>query len=272
MSLIESAIGKARKAAQGASQPSVQPRRVPAERRPGRTDSPEPARQYPVCRPDAARMEANRILPQVTDQAALRAYKILRTRLLQRLSQNNLQSLAVTGTDSGQGKTLTSINLAIALAQDPNTEVLLVDLDLQRPMIGTYLGMTFKYGLGEYLTGEAELDQIIYSPGIERLAIIPNSVSFEHSSERLTGPRMLELQRFIAAERSRRIVIYDMPPLLLSDDVLTFAPQVDGLLLVVSEGHTARSSLKKSKELLAEMNLIGVVLNRSTERDDSGYY
>ncbi len=63
-----------------------------------------------------------------------------------------------------------------------------------------------------------------------------------------------------------------MPPLLLSDDVLTFAPQVDGLLLVVSEGSTTRAALKKSKEILAEMNLIGVVLNRSTERDDDAYY
>ncbi len=62
------------------------------------------------------------------------------------------------------------------------------------------MGMTFEHGLGEYLTGAAELEQIIYSPGIERLAVIPNSNSFEHSSERLTGPRMLELQRFIEAE------------------------------------------------------------------------
>ncbi len=217
-------------------------------------------------------MEENRILPQISDRAALRAYKIMRTRLLQRLAQNKWQTLAVTGTDTGQGKTLTAINLAIALAQDPNTSVMLVDLDLQRPMIGTYMGMTFQHGLGEYLTGEAEVDQIIYSPGIERLAVIPNSRSFEHSSERLMGPRMLELQSFINAESPPRIVIYDMPPLLLSDDVLTFAPQVDGMLLVVSEGFTSRSALKKSKEILAEMNVIGVVLNRSTERDDDAYY
>ncbi|SRR6266404_2341680 len=274
MSLIESAVAKARKVAQASqtAQSAVQQTRMTPGRRVGRTGSPETARKYPDCRPNAARMEESRILPQIVDQVALRAYKILRTRLLQRLGQNNWQTLAVTATDSAQGKTLTAINLAIALAQDPNTWVLLVDLDLQRPMIGTYMGMTFEHGLGEYLAGEAELDQIIYSPGIERLAIIPNSISFEHSSERLTGARMLELQSFIAEESPRRIVIYDMPPLLLSDDVLTFGPQVDGLLLVVSEGNTPRSSLKKSKELLAEMNLIGVVLNRSTERDDSGYY
>lgn len=280
MSLIESAIAKAREVAHGSAprttqtaQNSVLQRRIPAERRVGSADSTKPpARQYPLCATDPVRMEENRILPQISDRSALRAYKIMRTRLLQRLGQNNWQSLAVTGTDTGQGKTLTAINLAIALAQDPNTSVFLVDLDLQRPMIGTYMGMTFEHGLGDYLTGKAELDQIIYNPGIERLGVIPNSISFEHSSERLTGPRMLELEGFLKAESPPRIIIYDMPPLLLSDDVLTFAPQVDGLLLVVSEGFTARSALKKSKEILAEMNLIGVVLNRSTERDDAAYY
>ena len=279
MSLIESAIAKAREVAHGSAaranqtaQNSIQRKRIPAERRVGSADSPESVRQYPACATDVVRMEENRILPQISDQAALRAYKIMRTRLLQRLGQNNWRTLAVTGTDAGQGKTLTAINLAIALAQDPNTSVLLVDLDLQRPMIGTYMGLTFEHGLGDYLTGKAELDQIIYSPGIERLAVIPNSISFEHSSERLTGQRMLELQRFIEAESPPRIVIYDMPPLLLSDDVLTFSPQVNGLLLVVSEGFTNRSALKKSKEILAEMNVIGVVLNRSTERDDAAYY
>jgi len=251
---------------------SVQARRIPAVRRTGRADSPESAREYPVCMPDAVQMERNRILPEISDPVALRAYKILRTRLLQRLDQNNWQTLVVTGTDSGQGKTLTAINLAIALAQDPNTSVLLVDLDLQRPMIATYMGLKFEHGLGQYLIGQTGLEEIIYSPGIDRLAVIPNSTSFEHSSERLTGPRMVELQRFIGAEDPRRIVIYDMPPLLMSDDVLTFGPQVDGLLLVVSEGYTARSALKKSKEILAEMNVIGVVLNRSSERDNSGYY
>ena len=73
-------------------------------------------------------------------------------------------------------------------------------------------------------------------------------------------------------ESPKRIVIYDLPPLLLSDDVLTFAPHAHGVLLVVTEGTTARGSLERSKELLAEMNLVGVVLNRSSERNDSPYY
>ena len=80
------------------------------------------------------------VLPQVTDAGALRAYKILRTRVLRRLEANQWHSFAVTGVTAGEGKTLTAINLAMALAQDVNTWVFLVDLDLQRPRVADYLG------------------------------------------------------------------------------------------------------------------------------------
>ena len=63
-----------------------------------------------------------------------------------------------------------------------------------------------------------------------------------------------------------------MPPLLVSDDVLAFAPSVDSFLLVVSQGQTARRTLANAQEVLSEINLMGVVLNRSTERADSPYY
>jgi Mrp family chromosome partitioning ATPase len=101
--------------------------------------------------------------------------------------------------------------------------------------------------------------------------VIPNTRTFDHSSEMLASTRMLELQRVIAAEMPRHIVIFDMPPL-TSDDVLTFAPRVDAVLLVVAEGRTERASLLKAKELIAEMNLLGVVLNCSSERDGAAAY
>ena len=88
----------------------------------------------------------------------------------------------------------------------------------------------------------------------------------------LTSQRMLELMQALEAEAPRRILIFDMPPVLAADDVLAFAPQIDGLLLVVAEGTTERNSLRQAKEVLAEMNLMGVVLNRSAERNDAAYY
>jgi Mrp family chromosome partitioning ATPase len=229
-------------------------------------------RRYPHVTPDARRMERHCILPMVSDKAALRAFKILRTRVLRRLEHHKWHSLAVSGVAAGEGKTLTAVNLAMALAQDVNTWVYLVDLDLQRPQVSSYLGLDVERGLSEYLTGEAGVDHIIYDIGMERLAVIPTTRPFQQSSEYLTSPRMMELLHILEREVPRRILVFDMPPLLASDDVLAFAPQIDAMLLVVSEGVTGRNLLRGAQEILSEMNLLGVVLNRSRERNDSAYY
>jgi capsular exopolysaccharide synthesis family protein len=233
------------------------------------------ARRFQSLVLDAKPLEKNKILPKLTDQAARRAYKILRTRVLRRLEANQWRSFAVTGVTAGEGKTLTAINLAMALAQDVNTWVFLVDLDLQRPRVAEYLGMTGlsgEKGLSDYLLGDASFESVIYSPNVERLSILPNFQSLAQSSELLSSPKMLELARSLENESPRRIIVFDMPPVLAADDVLAFAPQLDGLLLVVGEGATSRDSLTSAKEVLAEMNLLGVVLNRSAERDDNAYY
>jgi protein-tyrosine kinase len=224
---------------------------------------------------DKAALHDAMVLPQLQDAGALRAYKILRTRVLRRLEANQWRSFALTGVTAGEGKTLTAINLAIALSQDPNTWVALIDLDLQRPRVAEYLGMRStrgEKGLSDYLQGNASFENIVYAPDIERLLVIPNFTPMVNSSEMLGSQRMLELMQALDAEQPRRVLIFDMPPVLAADDVLAFAPQIDGLLLVVAEGTTDRNSLRRAKEVLAEMNLLGVVLNRSAERNDSAYY
>ena len=228
--------------------------------------------QYRSAPVDPEAMERNHILLRVHDVAISRAYKILRTRVLRRLSANNWATLGITGTAAGEGKSLTAVNLALALAQDVNTWVTLVDLDLQRPQLGSYLGMTYEHGLTDFLTGQVELEQIVYDIGVKRLAVIPNATSVESSSELLSSPRMADFVNALESQSPRRVVVYDLPPLMVTDDVLAFAPRVDAFLLVVSQGQTARRTLANAKEVLSELNLMGVVLNRSTERNDSPYY
>lgn len=273
MSIIETAFQKRQRAKTDETGSFARP--APLQRRAAvesvdRTAA-EPAHIKTVAL-DSAVLRRNNILLQVSDQAALRAYKILRTRVLHRMNANGWSSLAVTGTEAGAGKTMTAINLAIAMAQETHTSVVLIDLDLQRPQVGAYLGMKFDKGLSDYLLGTAEASEIIYRVGVDRLSVIPSSQGLGHASELLSTMRMLELLNKLHTEMPRAILIFDMPPLLLSDDVLSFAPQVDGLLLVVSEGHTHRNTVEKASELLAEMNVLGVVLNRSHERNDVQYY
>ena len=230
------------------------------------------ARRFQTANVDTRAMERQCVLPAVSDPAALRAYKILRTRVLRRLDMNKWTSIAVSGMAVGDGKTLTAINLALALSQDVNTFVFLVDLDLRRPQVANYLGMSFEKGLSDYLLGKAGFDEVVYKMQSDRLGVIPNARAFQHSSEFLNSPRMSELTQALEHEAPRRIIIYDMPPLLASDDVLAFAPQFDSLLLVVSEGRSGRAMLRGANEVLSEMNLLGVVLNRSKERNESAYY
>lgn len=231
------------------------------------------ARQFTSASIDRRTMEQHGVLLQLNDDVAQRAYKILRTRVQQRMAAQRWSSLAVTAAVEGEGKTLTAINLSIALASDMNARVFLVDLDLQRPKVAAYLGLKFDAGLSDYLEGEATFDEIVYCPeGVERLAVIPNGRTLSQSSELLVSPRMLELRRQLAAEAPRRLQVFDVPPLLLSDDVLRFSSHVDSLLLVVSEGLASRSVLERARETLNEMNLLGVVLNRSAERQESVYY
>jgi protein-tyrosine kinase len=271
MSLIESAVRRAKAAGQTESETSLG--RRPAVRRPPPSEAEvAEARRFQPAQLDTEVMERSGVLQQVSDEAAMRAFKILRTRVLQRLEAQNWQSFAVTAAGAVEGKTLTAINLAISLAQAVNTWVFLVDLDLRRPKMAQYLGMTFSYGMDHYLSGQAELNQIIYETGIPRLAVIPTAQRLSNSSELLVSPRMGDFQHALAAESPRRLIIYDMPPVLMSDDVLAFSPYVDSLLLVVAEAGTRRSALEESREALAERNLLGVVLNRSTERNDADYY
>jgi capsular exopolysaccharide synthesis family protein len=276
MSIIEEAVRKTAQRHKGRA-PATVPGRTPLRRVAATPVDNSQVRSFQPYALDRRILEENRVLPQISDIAALRAYKILRTRLLRRLEANQWRSLAVTGVTAGEGKTLTAINLAIAMAQDVNTWVFLVDLDLQRPRVAEYLGIrpapeAPTKGLSDFLLGDATFDSITYSPGIERLAVVPNFQPLAQSSELLTSPRMAELMMALEAEAPRRIVIFDMPPVLASDDVLAFAPQIDGLLLVVAEGTTARDSLRSAKEVLSEMNLLGVVLNRSAERNERDYY
>jgi protein-tyrosine kinase len=275
MSIIEEAVRKnaeRNRHATGtdAARGQARLRRVPA----APVDTSHAQRFQPITL-DKATLHDSFVLPQLQDAGALRAYKILRTRVLRRLEANQWHSFAVTGVTVGEGKTLTAINLAIALSQDPSTWVALIDLDLQRPRVAEYLGMRGgrgERGLSDYLQGNATFENIVYAPDVERLVVIPNFTPVVNSSEALTSPRMAELMQALEAETPRRVLIFDMPPVLAADDVLAFAPQIDGLLLVVAEGTTDRNSLRSAKEVLGEMNLLGVVLNRSAERNDAAYY
>jgi Mrp family chromosome partitioning ATPase len=242
---------------------------------PAAAPGPAPAPAFEIDRlewvqPDVELLEQNRI---VIDErsAASAAYKVLRTRVLQRMRRNGWKTLAVTGTCPNEGKTLTAINLSINLAWHLTTSVVLVDMDLRNPTVHRYLGVDTRFGLMDYLNGDVPLVRAGVRPGIERLGVILNDRPVANASELMSSPEALRLIEEVK-RGDDRIAIFDMPPVFAGDDLLAFAPYVDAVLIVLSQGTTKRASLVALRELLQNVNVIGTVLNRSSERVAPYYY
>ena len=139
--------------------------------------------RLPSINPDEESLEKNRIVAAQADSPQRAVYKVLRTRILQRLRASEWNVIGVSGTGPGEGKTVTAINLAYSLAQDVNHHVVLVDLDLRRPSLHTYLGIEPNRDLSDFLSGTTALDQILVRPGESRLAIMTNQTTSRDSSE-----------------------------------------------------------------------------------------
>jgi len=214
----------------------------------------------------------NRIISGFSDQQTLAEYNILRTRVLQRLRANNWNTLAITSASPGAGKTLTAINLAISLAREVNHTVMLVDLDLRKPNVARTFNCAPPYGILDYWRDDVPLDEILFNPGIERLVILPGTRPVHNSSEILSSPKMVNLVNELRTRYASRIIIFDLPPVLVSDDVLAFSPYVDAMLLVIEDGQTRKDELHHTMELMSDINILGTVLNKSKDKTSPYYY
>ena len=214
-------------------------------------------------------LKQHRIISGDSQDEVARAYKVLRTQVSQRMRQHGWRTLGVTSPGQGEGKTLTAINLSISVALERNQSVLLVDANLGQPSIHSYLGIDVEQGLREHLLDGTPVQRILVNPRIPGLVILPGSVPLNSSSETLTSRPMLQLVQELKRRYPMRWVIFDLPPVLVSDEVLAIAPYIDAMLLVVEEGKTMRPELARAAELVqaSNKNLIGTVLNNSGERN-----
>jgi protein-tyrosine kinase len=218
-----------------------------------------------IFTPSAATLENNRILDPSSQGSANAAFRMLRTQVLQRMNAHGWRSIAVFGATASDGKTTMAINLAVSLASDHSHSVLLADFDFRRPAVASRLGLSPEFGADDVLRGGAQIEDCLYHPeGLDRLVILPARGTLAHSSELLAGPRSREIVAELRDRYPDRIIVYDLPPVLMADDALAFAPLVECGLVVASESRTRRSDLVRTIELLHKTPLVGTVLNRAS--------
>src|SRR6185437_881363 len=192
------------------------------------------------------------------------AYKILRTQVTQRLRENGWNVVGVTSPGYGEGKTLTAVNLAVSLAMETTQTVLLVDSDLQDPTVHQVFGLKGGLGLADYLLDDQPVEDLLLHPGIGRFVLLPGGRGISTSTEILTSPKMLALVEELKHRYPSRVVIFDLPPLLHTADVLAFSPYTDALLLVIEEGKTTGEELQRALALVKNSRpVLGTVLNKA---------
>jgi protein-tyrosine kinase len=216
--------------------------------------------------------ERERILPPGAPEPAGGPYKMLRTQVLRRLAQIEANTLAVLSAGKGEGKTLTAINLAIAVAADARHTALLVDLDLRNPSVARRLGFEPTVGIEDCLQSRRPVyEAMVKIAGYERLTVLPARSRTDQSSELLAGQRTGELMHELRTRYPNRVLIFDLPPVLLADDALAFSRHVQAGLLLVAECASEREGVKRSLMLLDKLAIVGTVLNRSRERVNAYY-
>jgi capsular exopolysaccharide synthesis family protein len=183
-----------------------------------------------------------------------------------------LQVIAVTSPAAGEGKTLTAINLAGALARgSDDARVLLIDADLRRPAVARQLAMTDeKGGLAEVVGNPSStLDRVTHRIDPYNLSVIPAGSRNGTVHHILRSPR---LDQVLADTRQRYdFVVLDTPPLLPVFDSALLANAVDGVLMVVAANYTPRKLLGEALNLLDPAKVLGIVFNRDA-RPMFGYY
>lgn len=196
---------------------------------------------------------------------AAEQYRTLRARIFKSTEKDFLNSLMVTSSVAGEGKTITSINLAITIAQEIDHTVLLIDTDLRKPSIHTYLGIENKMGLSEYLQSKAELADVLIKTGVGKLVLLPAGAPPSNPSELLASEKMMELVREMKYRYRDRYIIFDSSPLLTSADGLYLKEYIDGVIFVVKAASTSEKSVDQALALLKETKVLGTVFNSVPE-------
>lgn len=271
MEHIKRAVAKA-KEEQGA-QPGVSPNSRPDERQ-GADQGPRNTSysQTRVFEPDADRLERHRIVAVRKSNRDSIHFDILRTQMLAKMEENGWRTVAVVSPTPESGKTMVAINLAYSIAHDSKRTAMLVDFDLRRPRIADYLGIPTDCTLNEVLSGQATIPEALVNPSLPGLVILPTANRVGKSSEMLGSPRVADLIDEVRERYPERIVLFDLPPLLVTDDAISVLPRMDCVLMVVGNGMVTKGEIDDSLRLLHGRSLLGVVLNRGDVQARDDYY
>jgi capsular exopolysaccharide synthesis family protein len=198
------------------------------------------------------------------------SYRSLRTNIQFANLDNNMKTILVTSATPGEGKTLTLINLAVAMAQN-GQKVLIVDCDMRKPRIHKALEISNKAGLAEYLMYGEDISRFINRIDTLNIDVMTSGKIPTNPSELLHSNVMKETVESLKGKYD--YVFFDSPPVVPVTDAIVMASYIDGAVLVIASGKLEIDMAKKAKESLVAsgIEILGVVLNKIPMNDSKAY-
>ena len=185
------------------------------------------------------------------------------------LNHGNL--IMVTSALVGEGKSFTSINLAMSIAMELDNTVMLVDADVARPSVLRMLGLPGSPGLLDLLEGKADMASVLLKTNVEKLTILPSGTPHPRATELLASDAMRLLLDDMAQRYSDRIIVFDSPPLLLTTESRVLATQMGQVVMVVNADKTLQADVQHALSTIKSCSHINLVLNKA-RGDFAGVY
>ena len=232
-----------------------------------------PWQELAEIRPDQLLLSRNRIVTRNPGKSAA-SFDVMRTNLLRALRSNSWTRVAVTSPTPSCGKSTVALNLAFSLARLTDKRVLLIELDLRRPSLSGMLGLSDPPQFAARLQ-EGQLDMTQVRRVGPNLALALSGTGVASPAELLSAPRTADLIDALEARLRPDVILFDMSPMLVSDDALAFLDQVDCALMVAAAEETTVAEIEKcGKDLAMRTQVLGVVLNkcRYLEDEETGAY
>jgi protein-tyrosine kinase len=173
----------------------------------------------------------------------------------------------------GDGKTFTSINLALSMARERDISVLIMDADVAKPHVGRIFGVECELGLLDALADDAiDIESLVLPTSVQGLSLLPAGQHHESATELLTSLRMNHVLTRLTSCDPRRVVLIDSPPLLLSSESRALVEIAGQVVLVVRAGGTPQRAVQEAIGYIGEDTPMGLVLNQSELALSEGYY
>ena len=229
---------------------------------------------------DLARLSASGyVTPHAPRSRLAEEFRVIKRPLLNNIGGKaaapvrNANRIMVTSSVPGEGKTFVSLNLAMSLAMELDTEVLLVDADASRPALMERLGLAPSKGLLDLLAEPGlSVNSIVLETNVQNLSVLPAGSPQTHATELLASASMSRLVERLAMDDPRRIVLFDTPPLLVASEARVLAAHMGQVIMVIAADDTPQGTVAEALATIENCPVVFNVLNRVAQSDRGHYY